>query len=77
MGQQIVAYVRITMSQRVVRYYGSDGDVLIPLGVTEENTSRLVSINAGVVYFPQIEEIIVGEPEAGVPMGLLLSLTYA
>lgn len=62
------------MATRVDRYIGSNGEILIPTTTTSNNTSALVSSN-GVYYLPQTSEVVV--IEAGNPIGLLLSLTYA
>lgn len=61
------------MATRVDRYIGSNGDVLIPIESTSNNTSDLVSI-AGIYYLAQTHEVV--QIEAGNPMGLLLTLTY-
>lgn len=62
------------MATIVDRYIGTNGDVLIPLTDTANNTSPLLSVKKGVYFIPQThEEAII---EAGNPMGLLLTLTY-
>ena len=57
----------------VDRYIGSNGEVLLPISDTTDNTSDLIS-SRGVYYIAQTnEEVAI---VAGNPMGLLLSLTY-
>lgn len=60
------------MVQVLDRYIGDNGDVLLPIG--EDTYPKLVSVN-GVYYIPQTREVV--QIEAGNPIGLLLSLTYA
>lgn len=57
----------------VRRYIGSNGDVLLPLGETEDNTADLISDKG--VYYLAITETT-ADIVAGNPMGLLLTLTY-
>lgn len=61
------------MVVRVDRYVGTNGDILLPVTETANNTSDLISIK-GVYYLAQTGEIVA--IEAGNPMGLLLTLTY-
>lgn len=61
------------MSVFVRRYIGTNGDVLIPLTETDNNTSSLIS-DKGVLYLVQTEET--AAIQAGNPVGLLLALTY-
>lgn len=61
------------MVVRVDRYVGSNGDILLPVAETVNNTSDLISIK-GIYYIAQTSEIVA--IEAGNPMGLLLTLTY-
>lgn len=61
------------MTTIVKRYIGSNGEILIPIEETLDNTSALVS-NNGVYYYPQTTEQV--PIIAGNPMGLLLTLTY-
>jgi len=61
------------MVVRVDRYVGTNGDILLPVTETANNTSDLISIK-GVYYLAQTSEIVA--IEAGNPMGLLLTLTY-
>lgn len=61
------------MVVRVDRYVGSNGDILLPVAETANNTSDLISIK-GIYYIAQTTEIV--GIEAGNPMGLLLTLTY-
>lgn len=63
------------MATRIKKWIGSNGEVLILLGdPTTYNTNKMVS-TSGVYYFPQTETVTV--IEAGNPIGLLLTLTYA
>lgn len=62
------------MATIVDRYIGTNGDVLIPLTTTANNTSPLLSVKKGVYFIPQTHEVVT--IEAGNPMGLLLTLTY-
>lgn len=62
------------MTTIVDRYIGSNGDVLIPITSTTDNTSNLISIR-GVYYLAQTHEVVT--IVTGNPMGLLLTLTYA
>lgn len=57
----------------VDRYIGTNGDVLLPVTSTLDNTSDLISLK-GVYYIAQTHEVVA--IVAGNPMGLLLSLTY-
>lgn len=61
------------MVVRVDRYVGTNGDILLPVTETANNTSDLISIK-GIYYIAQTSEIVA--IEAGNPMGLLLTLTY-
>lgn len=62
------------MATIVDRYIGSNGEVLIPISDTENNTSHLIS-SKGVFYLVQThDEVTI---EAGNPMGLLLAITYS
>lgn len=61
------------MAVLVRRYIGTNGDVLIPLTETGDNTSSLLS-DKGVLYLVQTEEVVA--IQAGNPVGLLLALTY-
>lgn len=56
----------------VKRYIGVNGDILIPVPESNDNTSNLVSLK-GVYYLAQTEAVPI---EQGNPMGLLLTLTY-
>jgi len=57
----------------VVQYTGSNGDILIPITATVDNTSDLIS-GSGVYYIVETMEVV--GIVAGNPMGLLLALTY-
>lgn len=59
----------------VARYIGDNGDILIPIEDTADNTGKLLSTTFGIVYIPQLVAEV-GVIEAGNPMGLLLALTY-
>lgn len=61
------------MATIVTKYIGSNGDVLLPISETANNTSPLVS-GKGVYFIPLTEEQAI--IEAGNSMGLLLALTY-
>lgn len=63
------------MATRVLKWIGSNGEVLIPLSDSDYNTSSMVS-DRGVYYLAQTQEEALAI-EAGNPMGLLLTLTYA
>lgn len=62
------------MATRVLKWIGSNGEVLLPLSETTYNTGKMISVKKGVWYTPITEEVVV--IEAGNPMGLLLTLTY-
>lgn len=61
------------MAVIVDRYIGSNGDILLPVTDTLDNTSDLLSVR-GIYYIAQTHEVVA--IEAGNPMGLLLTLTY-
>lgn len=61
------------MAIRVLRWIGSNGEILTPLTVETYNEGRMISTH-GTYFIPQtIEEVAI---VAGNPMGLLLTLTY-
>jgi len=57
----------------VDRYIGSNGEILLPIEGTLDNTADLLS-SRGVYYIAQTHEEV--SIVAGNPMGLLLTLTY-
>jgi len=57
----------------VDRYIGSNGEILLPIEGTPDNTADLLS-SRGVYYIAQTHEVVA--IVAGNPMGLLLTLTY-
>jgi len=57
----------------VDRYIGSNGEILLPIEGTLDNTADLLS-SRGVYYIAQTHEVV--SIVAGNPMGLLLTLTY-
>jgi hypothetical protein len=62
---------------KIARWIGSDGDILVPLNTNAiDNSGKLYSVNTGVLYFSQLEPTSI-PIQAGMPMGLLLSLTYS
>lgn len=61
------------MATKVLKWIGSNGEVLIPLSETTYNTGKMISTH-GTYFIPQTQEIVV--IEAGNPIGLLLALTY-
>lgn len=63
------------MTNRVDFYIGDDGELLMPINTTPNNTSDLLS-DRGVYYKAFITDTTVYPIEAGNPMGLLLTLTY-
>lgn len=58
----------------VDRYVGSNGDILLPVTDSVNNTSDLISLK-GIYYLAQTHEVVT--IEAGNPIGLLLALTYS
>lgn len=62
------------MATRVLKWIGSNGDVLLPLSTATYNTGNLYSTKKGTWYTPITEELTI--IEAGNPMGLLLAITY-
>lgn len=61
------------MTTHVNRYIGTNGEILIPVSNTTDNTSNLIS-TSGIYYIAQKSEIV--PIVAGNPIGLLLTLTY-
>lgn len=59
---------------QVKRYIGSNGEILLPLNQNAENTANLVSVSG--VFYLAVTEAEAVPIEAGMPMGLLLSITY-
>lgn len=63
------------MADTVKQWVGDDGELLIPIEDTADNTGMLLSTNTGKIYIA-ITEVAPGAIVAGNPMGLLLTLTY-
>lgn len=61
------------MAIKVLKWIGSNGEVLQPLSEETYNDGRMISTR-GTYFIPITQEIVA--IEAGNPMGLLLSLTY-
>ena len=60
---------------QIVQWIGSNGEVLLPLATTSDNSAPMVSSNGN--YFMPIFYTAPPTIEAGNPIGLLLSLTYS
>lgn len=61
------------MATKVLKWIGSNGEVLIPLSEDVYNTGKMISTH-GTYFTPQTQEVVA--IEAGNPIGLLLALTY-
>lgn len=62
------------MAIKVKRYIGSNGEILLPISESTYNSSSLIS-SSGVYFLAVTEEVVI--IEAGNPIGMLLTLTYA
>ena len=61
------------MAIQVLKWIGSNGEILIPLSEETYNNGKMISTK-GTYFIPQtFEEVAI---QAGNPMGLLLALTY-
>lgn len=58
----------------ITQWIGSNGEVLLPLTSSVDNSSPMISTNG--TYFTPIFYVAPPEIAEGNPIGLLLSLTY-